>query len=691
MKSSLIRVLTPFLVLLAVAIGTPLTAADNPAAAHAHEGAGLKKELIERITPADFLRLTSAPKTVKITVVAAYTTDNYGMNFNGASHGRGAYVIPVGWTVEVDFINPSPVPHSVVIVEREQTKKLQVGEPAFEGASVPNPVTGISGNKASFRFVADEAGDYAVACGFPSHALAGHWIGFEVSASAKAPSLKLGNAEQSAAPPAGQVLCSAEQPRPNFIVINIDDLGYADIGPFGSKLNRTPNLDRMAKEGMRLTSYYAAPVCSPSRAMLMTGCYPKRVLPTPHVLFPAAEVGLHPDEVTVAETLKAAGYATACVGKWHLGDQAPFLPNAQGFDFYFGIPYSNDMGMASEGSKSDLGKPTPKDEPKSRPGKMNPPETGLRGSDQPPLPMLRDGKAIARVKQGEQQRLVADYTREAEAFIRRSKDRPFLLYLPHSSVHFPLYPGQAWAGKSPHGHYSDWVEETDWSVGRILDTLRELGLDRRTLVIFTSDNGGTTRGSNAPLKGHKGSTWEGGVRAPTIAWWPGKIPAGTSSDVITGMFDVHPTLAKLAGAKLPDRKVDGIDLSPVLVGKDGAKGHDEFLYFRGLTLEAVRAGRWKLMLEGSNAPLQSKQPKKEAPLRLYDLEADVGETTDLAAANPDVVQRLLARAAAVDADLGRTETGPGVRPLGRFPNPRPVIGHDGTVRPDAVGTTERFP
>jgi arylsulfatase A-like enzyme len=210
-------------------------------------------------------------------------------------------------------------------------------------------------------------------------------------------------------------------------------------------------------------------------------------------------------------------------------------------------------------------------------------------------------------------------------------------------------------------------------------------------VIFTSDNGGTTRGSNAPLKGHKGSTWEGGVRAPTIAWWPGRIPGGTVSAVITGMFDVHPTFAALAGARTPDRRIDGIDLSSVLLGKEGAKGHDEFLYFRGMTLEALRIGRWKLMLEGSNAPFRSKQPKKEAPQRLYDLEADVGETTDVAAKHPDVVKRLLARAAEVDSDLGRTETGPGVRPLGRVPNPLPVIGHDGKVRPDAVGTAERFP
>lgn len=354
---------------------------------------------------------------------------------------------------------------------------------------------------------------------------------------------------------------SAAEASPNFIVINIDDLGYADIGPFGSTKNRTPNLDRMAKEGMRLTSFYAAPVCSPSRAMLMTGCYPKRVLPTPHVLFPVSEVGLHPEEVTIAEILKSVGYTTGCVGKWHLGDQAAFLPSAQGFDFHHGLPYSNDMGTAAEGSKSDLGAAPPKSEPTPKPGKMNPSETSLRSSAQPPLPMLRNGKAIARIKINDQQSLVADYTREAIDFIRRSKDQSFFLYLPHSSVHFPLYPGEKWAGRSPHGLYSDWVEETDWSVGQIFETLRELGLDRRTLVIFTSDNGGTTRGNNAPLRGNKSSTWEGGVRVPTIAWWPGKIPADSSTSAIAGMFDVLPTLTRLANGKLPERRINGVDCS----------------------------------------------------------------------------------------------------------------------------------
>ena len=299
---------------------------------------------------------------------------------------------------------------------------------------------------------------------------------------------------------------AANTPKPNFIVINIDDMGYADIGPFGSKLNRTPNLDRMAKEGRKLTSFYAAPVCSPSRAALMTGCYPKRVLPIPGVLFPAGAVGLTPEQRTVAELLKEAGYATGCIGKWHLGDQPPFLPTRRGFDYYLGIPYSNDMGTAAEGSKSNLGDPIRV--PKKNAGKGNTgDESGLRGSGQPPLPLLENEKVVARVRQDEQQGIVERYTAAAVKFIQANRSRPFFLYLPHNAVHFPVYPGKTWAGKSPNGIYSDWVEEVDWSVGRVLDTLRELELDKKTLVIFTSDNGGSLNtGANAgcasrPLRG----------------------------------------------------------------------------------------------------------------------------------------------------------------------------------------------
>ncbi len=452
--------------------------------------------------------------------------------------------------------------------------------------------------------------------------------------------------------------------RPNFIIINIDDLGYADIGPFGSKLNRTPQLDRMAREGMRLTSHYAAPVCSPSRAALMTGCYPKRVLPIPGVLFPAAAVGLNPEERTLAELLKDAGYATGCIGKWHLGDQPPFLPTRQGFDYYLGIPYSNDMGPAAEGAKSSLGDPIPA--PKTTPGNARDDELGLLGSRQPPLPLLENEKVLARVRQKEQAGIVERYTAAAVKFIRANREKPFFLYLPHTAVHFPLYPGAAFQSKSNNGLYGDWVEEVDWSVGQVLDTVRALGLAARTMVLFTSDNGGTSRAVNAPLRGHKGSTWEGGMRVPAIAWWPGKVPAGARTDAITGMMDVLPTFVRLAGGQLPpNRKLDGQDLWPLLSGAPQQTAREVFYYFRGLKLEAVRSGPWKLHLAQS---------------QLYNLDTDIGESSNVAQENPDVVKRLQSLAEGMKGDLGLDGIGPGCRPLGRVDKAQPLIHQDGNIR-----------
>jgi arylsulfatase A len=442
-------------------------------------------------------------------------------------------------------------------------------------------------------------------------------------------------------------------PKPNFVVINIDDLGYADVGPFGSSLNRTPNLDRMAEEGRKLTSFYAAPVCSPSRAALMTGCYPKRALSIPHVLFPAYDHGLSPEEITVAELLKQLGYATACIGKWHLGDQPEFLPTRQGFDYYFGLPYSNDMGPAEDGVKSDLGAPIPQGKGK--------------GKGQPPLPWLRNETVLQRVLAHDQTTLVARYTDEAVQFLRQNKDRPFFLYLPHSAVHFPIYPGKAFQGRSNNGIYGDWVEEVDWSVGQVLDTIRDLGLSSQTLVIFTSDNGGTRRASNAPLRGHKGSTWEGGMRVPTIAWWPDHVPAGTETDAITSMMDILPTFVRLAGGAVPsDRRVDGHDIWPWLAGETTASSpYRVFYFYRGLNLEAVRRGRWKLRLQTGE---------------LYDLDSDIGEQKSVAAVHPDVVKRLRQVAQLTDDDLGIEGIGPGCRPLGRVKNAKPLINHDGQVR-----------
>jgi arylsulfatase A len=454
---------------------------------------------------------------------------------------------------------------------------------------------------------------------------------------------------------------------PNFVLINIDDLGYADIGPFGSTLNRTPHLDRMAAEGRKLTSHYAAPVCSPSRAAMLTGCYPGRALPIPHVLFPASAVGLHPDEITIADLLRTRGYATACIGKWHLGDQPGMLPTDQGFDTYFGIPYSNDMGTAEDGAKSNPG-----DTPKPRPANAKPgpdrDETGLKGNSQPPLPLLRGRTVIERVRQDGQTTITRRYTEEAVAFLQAraaEPGKPFFLYLPHTAVHFPLYPGLEFRSRSANGLLGDWVEEVDWSVGRVLDTLRSLGLDRSTLVIFTSDNGGTPKSSNAPLRGHKGSTWEGGIRVCTLAWWPGRIPAGTATDAITSHLDLLPTFANLAGAAVPsDRKIDGVDLWPALIGD--ARPRSEFHYYRGPTLQAVRSERWKLHLQSG---------------QLHDLETDPGEAVDLASAHPDHVTRLRALAAAMESDVGTTSFGPGCRPLGRVADPEPLLRHDGSIRP----------
>lgn len=450
-------------------------------------------------------------------------------------------------------------------------------------------------------------------------------------------------------------------PKPNFIVINIDDLGYGDVGPFGSKINRTPNLDRMAKEGRKLTSFYAAPVCSPSRAALMTGCYAKRALPIPHVLFPESATGLAPKEVTLAEVLKDAGYATAIVGKWHLGDQPEFLPNAQGFDLHFGLPYSNDMGPVNDGVRSDFGKPIP--------------AVKGNGRGQPPLPLLRDGVVVKRVLPDDQQSLVEIYTGEAVKFIAEKKDEPFFLYLPHNAVHLPIYPGKKWVGQSSHGIYSDWVEEMDWSVGRVLAAVREHSLADRTLVIFTSDNGATPRGSNAPLRGYKGSTLEGGIRVPTIAWWPGRIPAGTESDVIAGMFDILPTFAALAGAKIPaDRKLDGVNLWPHLTATPGTPpAHETFFYYNGLRLNAIRHGDWKLQIAMGRVA-ETNAPNFQ-PL-LYNLRADIGETTNVLAAHPEIVARLQGLITAMKDDLGLEGLAPGCRELGRVAAPKPLIPHD---------------
>jgi arylsulfatase A-like enzyme len=434
------------------------------------------------------------------------------------------------------------------------------------------------------------------------------------------------------------------QAKPNFVIIFIDDLGYGDIGPYGATKQKTPNLDRMAAEGMRLTSFYAAPVCSVSRAQLLTGCYGVRVS-VPGVFGPASRNGLHPREFTIAERLKEHGYATACVGKWHVGDQPEFLPTRQGFDRYLGIPYSNDMQRKSTA-------------------------TGERV-----VPLVRDEKVAELLADEAQSRIVQLYTDEAVKFIRDSKDKPFLLYLPHTAVHTPIHPGAAFRGKSSNGRFGDWVEEVDWSVGRVLDTLRELKLAENTLVIFTSDNGpwlikGADGGSAGPLRGGKGSTWEGGVRVPTIAWWPGRVAPASVCDAVAGTIDLLPTFVALAGGSVPAEPViDGRDISPLLLGKSKASPREAHYYFQGYNLQAVRQGPWKLAI-AAQPQTMGKGVSDDAKItpRLYNLDAEIGEQTNLADKQPAIVAKLQALAAKMNAELGGASPS-ARRPPGVVENP----------------------
>lgn len=384
----------------------------------------------------------------------------------------------------------------------------------------------------------------------------------------------------------------------------------------------------MAREGMKLTSFYAAPVCSVSRAQLLTGCYGPRIS-VPGVYFPGQKNGLNRAEFTIAERLKEHGYATACIGKWHLGDQPEFLPTRQGFDRYFGVPYSNDMQRKST-------------------------ETGERV-----LPLLRDDKVSELLTDEAQGRIVERYTDEAVRFIRESKDRPFFLYFPHTAVHTPIYPGEAFRGKSDNGRFGDWVEEVDWSVGRVFDALRELKLDNRTLVIFTSDNGpwlikGPDGGSAGPLRGGKGSTWEGGVRVPTIARWLGKIAPGSVYDAVSGTIDLLPTCVALAGGAVPAAPViDGRDIAPLLLGKTTQSPREAHYYFTGYNLQAVRQGPWKLAI-APQAETMGKGTSDDSKItpRLYNLDQEISERTNLAGNHPEIVAKLQSLTTKMNAEIG---------------------------------------
>jgi len=439
--------------------------------------------------------------------------------------------------------------------------------------------------------------------------------------------------------------------KPNVILINCDDLGYGDLACYGSPVNKTPYLDKMAEEGVRFTDYHVmSPVCSASRAALMTGCYPQRV-GINGVLFPRDPKGLHPDEITVAKVLKGQGYRTKIVGKWHCGDQKEFLPTNHGFDEYYGLPYSNDMGVQGE-IKND--------------------------EKRVPLPLLRDDDVIQ--EQPDQRGLTERYTEECVRFIRDNKEGPFFLYLAHMYVHVPLFVPRRFLRQAANGGYGGAVECIDWVAGVLFDELKRQGLDENTMVIFTSDNGSRARdegGSNAPLRGHKFETWEGGQRVPFIVRWPGKVPAGRTCDELITSMDLMPTLSRLAGTTEPrDRVIDGKDIRPLLAGEDGASSpHEAFWYYQFKKLEAVRKGKWKLHFAKGKPFTEGGEPLNE----LYDLENDIGESHNVFDQHPEVVEELKAEAEKARQELGDALTGQegsGLRPFGICENPQGLAEYD---------------
>jgi arylsulfatase len=436
-------------------------------------------------------------------------------------------------------------------------------------------------------------------------------------------------------------------------------MGYADIGPFGAKGYATPHLDRMAAEGMKFTSFYSAQaVCSASRAALMTGCYANRV-GIPGALGPRSKIGISEREMTIAELCKQKGYATAIFGKWHLGDAPQFLPTRHGFDEYFGLPYSNDMWPHHPTAKF------------------------------PPLPLIEQEKVInPDVDDAAQNQLTTQYTERAVSFIERNKDRPFFLYLPHTMVHVPLHVSDKFRGKTPRGLFGDVVEEVDWSVGQILGAIKNQGLDSNTLVMFCSDNGpwlsyGDHAGSAYPLREGKGTSWDGGVREPTLMRWPGHVPAGKVCDAPLMTIDMLPTIAHLIGGRLPDHKIDGLDISPLILGKTIASPHEVLWFYYGQNnLEALRSGKWKLELPRRYSSLNGRPggrgglPAKYETLtigdpELFDLDADPGQNNNLAAQCPEVLKKMLAYAEQAREELGDGLTkriGTGRREPGRLSN-----------------------
>ena len=465
---------------------------------------------------------------------------------------------------------------------------------------------------------------------------------------------------------------------PNVVLIFIDDMGYGDVGVYGAEGYSTPNLDRLAAEGMLFTDFYASQaVCSASRASLLTGCYSERVS-IRGALSPSSEVGLHPDETTIAEMLKARGYSTAIFGKWHLGHHREFLPLQHGFDEYLGLPYSNDMWpVAYDGT----------------------PAIGGNKAAYPPLPLMEGNEVLELIEdQAGQDKLTALYTQRSVSFIDRHADGPFFLYLAHTMVHVPLGVSDKFRGRTEHGMFGDVMEEIDWSVGQVMDAVDRHGLTEDTLVIFTSDNGpwlnfGNHAGSAGPLREGKGTAFEGGPRVPAIWRWPGRIEPGSVCPGMASTLDVLPTLAAITGAALPEVPIDGVDIVPLLEGVEGANPRDRFLFYYDGQLRGIREGRWKRVYQHRTRSYVGVEPGRDGlpgpyasptvPAALYDLGIDVGETTDVSAEHPEIVARLDALAEQARSALGDGLTGRSgseVRPPGRR-----GFGRAGTLDHLAVG------
>ncbi len=461
---------------------------------------------------------------------------------------------------------------------------------------------------------------------------------------------------------------SGQETPPNVVIIFIDDMGYADIGPFGDTGYPTPNLDRMAAEGRKFTDFcVSSAVCSASRSALMTGCYHKRI-GISGALGPKSNIGLNPSETTIAELCRSKGYRTAIYGKWHLGHHPKFLPTNHGFDEYYGIPYSNDMWPLHPATVAKR--------------RVDPDAP----SNWAELPMIKDTQiVIDSIQPADQEQMTKQFTERAVEFIRRDSEKPFFLYLPHPMVHVPLFVSDEFRGKSGRGLFGDVVMEVDWSVGQILNAIEDIGVERNTLVVFTSDNGpwlsyGTHAGKATPLREGKGTMFEGGYREPTLMWWKGKIPAGTTCDTFASTIDLLPTIAALADAELPDHKIDGHDIRPLMFGQSDAKTpHDSFACFYKGELEAVRNERFKLVFPhkyrtlnghpGGTGGLPIAYQNKMAKRALYDLDNDIGETTDVSADFPDVVAELEAAAANYRNEMGDklTQTkGTEIRPAGKL-------------------------